>query len=273
MSKQSIDIKDLADRHKYMEGISAGQKLIPSVPVIARLDGRAFHTLLKQAIKPFDSRVVEAMQTTAKILLENFNPVIAYVQSDEITLVWDNLELFDNRIQKILSTTASMAGVIFDRELTKSNYDLNKKIPTFDCRVWQVPNLKIAAENLMWREMDATKNSVSMLASAHFSEKELDGKSTRDRLVMLESKGIIWGNLPHYLKKGSYYRKVEKLLSITETEWELRGVPEIHRPTTPILRNVIDLQEYPPATSISNFADVLFKKEFPELHGEINDEK
>lgn len=272
MVKQSLDSDGLGDKHKALEQISAGQRLIPHVPVIARIDGRAFHTLLRNADKPFDEDVVEAMQTTAKTLLDHFGASIAYTQSDEITLVWDPLDMFDGKIQKIVSTSASMAGVVFYKKMkdvmfseSGANFD-GGAIPAFDCRVWQVPDLETAAENILWREMDATKNSISMLASAHFHHNKLIGISTKERLVMLEAKGIIWGELPSHLKRGSYFRKVKrsKLLS----EEELSKIPEEYRPIDAVQRSIIEMQYYPPATTISNFADVLFRGREPILYGE-----
>jgi hypothetical protein len=35
---------ELADRMKLYETIGAGQRLIPSLPVCIRLDGKAFHS-------------------------------------------------------------------------------------------------------------------------------------------------------------------------------------------------------------------------------------
>jgi len=253
--RESLDFNGLGDKHKKLEQLSAGQKLIPGVPTIARLDGRAFHTFLKNAKKPFDPQVIDAMQETAKALLSEFGAKVAYVQSDEITLVWDKLEVFDGKVQKLLSTTASLASVKFYSCLPNRLADC-VALPTFDCRIWQVSDLDTAAENLLWRELDATKNSVSMMASAYFSESDLVGKSTKDRLTMLENMGIKWADLSHWLKKGSYYKKVEKLMTLTEEE--LAKIPEKYRPTEPVLRSVIELQEYPKASSIINFADVLF---------------
>jgi len=265
-AKQSIDFDGLGEKHKALERISAGQKLIPEVPTIARLDGRAFHTFLRDADKPFDSRVVRAMQETAKELLDKFNAEVAYVQSDEITLVWKSCPIFDGKVQKVLSTTAALASVVFDREIYEETGMRKGPIPTFDCRVWQVPDLETAAENILWREMDATKNSISMMASAHFSEKQLDGISTKKRLIMLEGIDVHWENLPHYLKRGTYYQKVERWKVITDEE--MVEIPEKHRPIAPVLRNVIEMQPYPPATTISNFAGVLFNNETVEFHKE-----
>jgi tRNA(His) 5'-end guanylyltransferase len=273
VNRQSIDFDGLGEKHKALERISAGQRLVPGIPTIARLDGRAFHTFLKNAEKPFDTIVVESMQETTKGLLDSFDAKVAYVQSDEITLVWGKVEMFDGKYQKLISTIASYASVKFYQELknkvevflgtpgfTTTRYlKLSRMIsgtPTFDCRIWQVPNLETAAENILWRELDATKNSVSMLASAHFTEKELDGQGMKDRLNMLEEKGILWGNLPHWLKKGSYYRKVQRLKDLTEEE--LSNITEKYRPTKPVLRSIVALLDIPPATKIANFTEVLF---------------
>ena len=262
MSKHGLNLDSLGEKHKNLEKVFASQRLIPGVPVIARLDGRAFHTLLKGAVKPFDDTVVNAMQQTAKELLDNFDADLAYTQSDEITMIWKDLSMFDCKVQKMVSTLASLASVTFS-----FGY---KKRGTFDCRIWQVPSLDLAAENVMWRELDATKNSVSMLASAHFSDKELHGMHTNERLLMLEGKGIIWGNLPHWLKKGSYYQKQSRFFKLTDEE--MSGIPEKFRPVGEVLRSVIINLNIPPAAKISNLKEVLFEEAEPiEYKGEKED--
>jgi len=55
---------------------------------IIRLDGKAFHTYTKHLDKPFDFGFIDDINETAKYLCENIQGVkLAYVQSDEITLV------------------------------------------------------------------------------------------------------------------------------------------------------------------------------------------
>lgn len=259
MKRQSLNPEGLGEKHKNLEKIFAGQRLIPGVPVIARLDGRAFHTLLKGALKPFDDSVVNAMQQTAKELLDNFDADLVYTQSDEITLVWKDLSMFDCKVQKMVSTLASLASVTFSSEYLRRGM--------FDCRIWQVPSLEIAAENVMWRELDATKNSISMLASAHYSDKELHGKHTNERLTMLDEKGILWGDLPHYLKKGSYYQKQGVFIRLTPEE--LEAIPEKFRPVGEVLRSMIVMLDIPPATRISNFKEVLFDEAEPLEYKEV----
>lgn len=46
-------------------------KLVRRMPVIIRLDGKAFHTFTKAFQRPFDDVLIEAMQETMKYLCEN----------------------------------------------------------------------------------------------------------------------------------------------------------------------------------------------------------
>ena len=82
--------------------------LTKRLPVIIRLDGKAFHTFTKGLKKPFDNILIETMQETAKYLCENIQGCkIAYTQSDEITLLlidYDKIDTqgwFEYNIQKM----------------------------------------------------------------------------------------------------------------------------------------------------------------------------
>lgn len=97
-------------------------RLTRRMPVIVRIDGRAFHTYTRGFRKPFDPVLMEAMQYTMKYLCEEVQGcTVAYTQSDEISLLLvDYKDLssqawFDNEVQKISSITASMATVYFNR--------------------------------------------------------------------------------------------------------------------------------------------------------------
>lgn len=106
---------DLDIRIKNYEKVT-DQKLIRRMPVLIRIDGRAFHTFTKGFNKPFDDILINAMKETTKYLCENVqNCVLGYTQSDEISLLLvdykelDTQPWFDNRIQKIVSNTAALA--------------------------------------------------------------------------------------------------------------------------------------------------------------------
>ena len=60
-------------------------KLMRRMPVIIRIDGKAFHSFTKGMRKPFDDVLITAMQKTTKYLCENIQGcVFGYTQSDEI---------------------------------------------------------------------------------------------------------------------------------------------------------------------------------------------
>lgn len=117
---------DLGDRMKDYYESRSKTRLTRRMPVIIRLDGKAFHTFTKGFKKPFDMIMVKAMQETMKYLCENIQGcVLGYTQSDEITLVlidYQNLNSdawFDYEVQKLCSVSASMATFAFNRAFVK----------------------------------------------------------------------------------------------------------------------------------------------------------
>jgi len=216
-------LKDsLGDRMKnYYEEVSK-TKLTRRMPVIIRLDGKAFHTFTKGFKKPFDDIMVKTMQDTMKYLCENIQGcVLGYTQSDEITLVLvdynklDTAAWFDYEVQKMTSISASMATLAFNKYYTENIADLTedeeefKKYASklnkamFDSRVFNIPKEEVT-NCVLWRQLDAERNSILSVAQAHYSQKAMQGISCKDLVAKLElEKGIIWGNLPTTLKRGS----------------------------------------------------------------------
>lgn len=227
---------NLGDRMKTYENVTRTY-LTRRTPVIIRIDGKAFHSFTRGFKKPFDSVLVEAMQQTMKYLCENIEGcVFGYTQSDEITLVLcDYKKLtsqawFDNNIQKICSISASMATMIFNRffdEITKTYANsvpyygtmypcdeqeriyidnLKKSISKgamFDSRVFNIPKEEVN-NCLLWRQQDATRNSIQAVAQANFPHKHLEGKNCNELQEMLwQEKGINWNDYPIHLKRGS----------------------------------------------------------------------
>lgn len=234
-----MDTSSLAKRMKDYEQVPK-TRLIRKTPVILRIDGKAFHTFTKGFKKPFDEILMQAMQETTKYLCENIQGcVLGYTQSDEITLVlidYKKLEScawFDYEVQKMCSIAASMATMAFNNafsELYHKNLfeDLNvstedtyydnlfKKVgkAMFDARCFNLPKEEVT-NNLYWRQLDASRNSVQMVGQANFPHKELQNKSCNQIQDMLfTQKGINWNDLPTYQKRGSccikeYYQSEE----------------------------------------------------------------
>jgi len=211
--------KTLGERMKEYEAIT-DTKLINKLPVIIRLDGRAFHSFTRGFQKPFDDTLNDIMGNTMLFLCENIsNCIFGYTQSDEITLVLYNPNIdsepwFDNRLEKIVSLSASLATLAFNKYLIeKENIDERKLWKaTFDARAFNVPVFEVV-NNIIWRQQDATKNSINSVAQANFSHKELQGKNCSEMQDMLMlQKGINWNDTPTKYKRGMSC--IRKLLDI-----------------------------------------------------------
>ncbi len=110
----------LGERMKRYENVPK-VSLVRRMPVIIRLDGKAFHTFTRGFVKPFDTLLMQTMNDTMKYLCENIQGcVMAYTQSDEITLVLIDYQTltsdawFDNNVEKMCSIAASMATLAFN---------------------------------------------------------------------------------------------------------------------------------------------------------------
>lgn len=221
-------------RMKKYEFVSRNY-LTTRTPVIIRIDGKAFHTFTRGFKRPFDDVLSRAMQETMKYLCENIQGcVLGYTQSDEITLVLvdyktiDTSAWFDYNIQKCASIAASMATLAFNEAFRRLSYlleaetieeerytetlkDAAARGAMFDARVFNIPKEEVC-NNLLWRQNDATRNSVQMVGRAYFSHKQLDRKSTSQiqDMLMLE-KGVNWNDCPTKYKRGSCcIRKVDE---------------------------------------------------------------
>lgn len=263
----SIDFDSLGDFCKSFERSSTDRHAYHGGVLLTRLDGRAFHSLAKHLNRPFDTNFSESMVNCTRSLVKEFHADVGYTQSDEISLAWtlkkpESQWPFGGRFQKLESILAAHCSVVFDRQMKDSLIGVSTnrtKVETFDCRSWQVPSYSTAGKVFLWRQWDAERNSVNMLASHHFSPKELHGVSTKTRLEMLISKGINYGDLPCWARRGTFIIPklevspftLEELASIPE-EWRL-GVEEPVRRVFPA--------SYPALRSIEKPELILFSSE------------
>lgn len=259
MKREEFDA--MGDRHKAFEVREAGRRLMPGLPVVVRLDGKAFHTFCRGLKKPYDERLSIAMRETTKVLVGETHAAIGYTQSDEITLVFPNLDvnkpmMYDGKVQKLCSLLAALASAKFNREIQERIPEKAHLLPVFDARVFSYPNLDLAAENLLWRESDATRNSLTMAASAYYSPKQLHKVGRAQQHDMLHEKGINWNDYPAFFKRGTYIRRQSILKELTAEE--LARIPEKHRPLGPVVRSVMAELDMPPTTRISNLKEALF---------------
>jgi tRNA(His) 5'-end guanylyltransferase len=240
---------NLDDRMKRYE-LSFNQHLIHRCPAICRVDGRAFHTFTRAFQKPFDGLFSSFMLKTAMHLCETISTArMAYAQSDEISVLlvdytrFETDQFFDGRVQKLASVIASEATNAFNEALWRV---VNHPVPafaeiaehlqgqlfraTFDARLFSVPE-RDAVNYFLWRQQDAVRNSIQALGQAHFSHKELQGKTCQDIQQMLIEKSkqqgddpfVTWESQPESFKYGSVVYRTSS--EPTEPNWTHMPAP------------------------------------------------
>lgn len=191
------------------------QLLVPCTPVLARVDGRAFHTFCRGLARPYDVEFHACMWAAALALCKDISGCkLAYVQSDEINLLVTDYESigtqshFDYETPKLCSTAAATASVAFLAEFYKRFPDRavrmlqsGRGLPTFDARFYNVPREDVT-NIFLWRQRDAERNSLSMQAQAFYSTSELHGQGKSAKHDLLHAKGVNWNNLPTPQKRG-----------------------------------------------------------------------
>lgn len=288
INKNRADV--LGDRMKSYESITTKTTLIPNMPVYARIDGRAFHRLTKGLNKPNDIVFSTIMQTICQGLVTETGAILGYVQSDEISLGWEDFTKapFEGKLFKLESVLASMASALFyeaimvftmrasenllseDKinSLTLLMNKLMKNPVCFDCRVFNVPNMDELANAFVWREQDAIRNSIQSYGQANFSHNQLQGKSCREIKNMLKTeKGIVWDELDRVLQRGLYIQKELYEEQISDEIWE--RIPDKKKPESrTVTRSKVSYLDLPLMQACQNKVGAYFYKEKPLIYAE-----
>lgn len=214
MSRAS-DTKSLGDRMKEYED-AYRTKLPRRMPVIIRLDGKAFHTWTKGLDLPFDDTFMSMMAVTMKYVVDNIQgAVFAYSQSDEMSILLRNYDSlttdpwYDNNIQKIVSVAASLATAKFN-QLGHEFLD-NPKLAHFDARAFLLPKEEVV-NYFVWRQQDATRNSIRAVAHHYLGHSAILGKNNNEVQDMLMNLDIPvnWNDFAIHKKRGYCYNSLSK---------------------------------------------------------------
>lgn len=173
---------------------------------ILRADGKSFHTYTRQCDKPHDQRLSDAMDSAALALCrEAQGSMLGYVQSDEISVLLTDFATittdawFDGNVQKIVSVAASIVTQAFN----DFAFEYFRGPGHFDCRAFTIPDPVEVENYFIWRQQDATRNSIQSLAQSHFSQKQLHGLNVNElQELLFREKGINWDALPAAQKRG-----------------------------------------------------------------------
>lgn len=239
----------LEDKCKYYQSLS-DYRLMPGCYVLVHLDGRGFSKLIKNKFnKPFDKRFIDIMNEVAAYLCANvMNCKLAYVQSDEITLVLNDMQnpksdsFFGYRINKMQSIMASMAASKFNMLMLSNKFtntlkcnvttdDIfnemkNMKLAEFDCKVWNVLSFNDVYAWILFRNIDCVRNSKQMAAQTFISHKNLMGKNTDEQIELLKKlHNIDWNDFDNGMKYGraivkeTYTKTLEDGNTCLRTRW------------------------------------------------------
>lgn len=231
----------LGDRMKEYYENRAKTYLSRRTPVIIRIDGKAFHTFTRKFKRPFDPVFMKSMEETTLDLCDNImGCVFGYTQSDEITLILvdykkiDSGAWFDYAVQKLCSVSASLATMFFNKRFAENanayinenahkvgkqdvfglvSYEVEERISAyqkamrmgacFDSRCFNVP-LEEVTNCVLWRQQDATRNSILMVGQSVFSQKELMNKSCSNiQDMLMEKYNMNWNDYPINQKRGT----------------------------------------------------------------------
>lgn len=232
-----MKFNSLKEKYNYYRNLT-DYKLIPNSYVMVMLDGRSFSKKIKKRFeRPFSSQFIDMMNNTAKYLCEKVGGCkIAYVQSDEITLILKDTEeqdpFFGNRLCKLQSIIASMATSKFNqlvllndiKDIPCSKEDIvdiieNNTLYEFDCKAWNVPTLNDAFASILYRQNDCIRNSKEAAAQFYFTQKQLHGKTTDEQIEMVKTiKGVDW--YTKYTNGEKYGRLIMKYTIDLEKEGE-----------------------------------------------------
>jgi tRNA(His) guanylyltransferase len=208
----------LGDRMKAHE--FACRPVFPRrIPIVIRVDGRAFHTLTRRCDRPFDRHFMRAMDKVGLGLCAEIQGAkLAYIQSDEVSVLvhgYDTIQTepwFGNDVQKIVSVSASVATQVFLTEWEAGGAH-------FDARAFLMPEDEVC-NYFIWRQQDAVRNSINMVGQSYFSQAQMHGKSGDEVQEMLhQATGVNWGAMPARLKRGRC--AVRSLVSAWEIDDEI----------------------------------------------------
>lgn len=182
--------------------------VLPSMFMVARLDGRSFTRLTKEVCQfeaPFDERFRNLMVSTSKSLMTcGFRVLYAYTESDEISLLFDpDEQLFGRKLRKYNSTLAGEASAQFSLKLGRP--------ACFDCRISQLPTAELVGDYFRWRNEDAARNALNSWCywtlrkdgqTQQQATKRLLGLAVSQKNELLFQYGINFNNLPSWQKRG-----------------------------------------------------------------------
>lgn len=225
---------------------------------IIRLDGRSFHTYTRGLTQPFDADFHgDLVEATRMLCYEVQGCKLAYVQSDEVSLVitdYDALTTepwFGGVVQKIASVSAALLSSFFNH-LRWVNERSSSGVGVFDARVFTIPQYVEVINYLIWRQGDASRNSVSSLATHVLGHSRTQNLKTEQLKELLLTEGTNWHDWNLRFKSGTM---LYPELHVSDVTWTDKRTNEEHTTTGVVRRQWLDK----PAPNFMNWRGELMK--------------
>lgn len=205
-------------RFEYVKTFEEPDPLLRNCWIVARIDGRKFHTFTKAHgfERPNDLRGLRLMNRCAKQVMRDLGDiVIAIGHSDEYSFVLKrDCTLWQRRGSKIITTIVSAfaANYVFYWSHHFPGVKLQYP-PSFDGRIVLYPTDENVKDYLAWRQADCHINNlyntcfwalVKAGMSEQDAEKALSGTLSKDKNELLFSRfGVNYTTLPAVFRKAS----------------------------------------------------------------------
>lgn len=252
----------LGDRIKAFERSETDRRAQPGQVAVVRIDGMGFSRFTRSMMKPYDPALGGLMIETSRYLVGRLGAHLAFTQSDEISLIFLDRgpRPFDGRLHKLATAAAAIATSFFVQKGLHHWPDLCRRSPpAFDGRAFCVPSRDDAVAVLVWRELDASRNSMSMAGRSHFPQRALQGVSRSEVRLMLSQASVAYDELSVHFRRGCYVAR--RPLASMLTEAELSRIPPTRRPQGAIVRQPVVVLDTPPIGQLLNPAAFLFDGE------------
>jgi tRNA(His) 5'-end guanylyltransferase len=194
------------------------RSVLPTMFMVARIDGRNFTRLTKEVHKfeaPYDVRFRDMMiETTAHLMNSGFKTIYGYTQSDEISLLFHPaITTFDRKVRKYNSILAGEASARFSLLLQDH--------ACFDSRISELPNVDLVVDYFRWRNEDAHRNALNAHCywllrkegqTVQQATKALEKLSVAQKNELLWQRGINFNDLPLWQRRGMglYWESYQK---------------------------------------------------------------
>jgi hypothetical protein len=162
---------------------------------VLKVSGRAFGPLLKNADKPFDARVIKAMDTAAMRLCHRVTgAVFAFVEHDTITVLAADLKAAHDQwcggdVQVMASLAASIVSAEFARNYPAGEDDM---LATFHACVFPMFDADEVARYFQWRQRNLMSASIQMAAAALLGKEGTNNLDLDSCLERMEDRGVVY---------------------------------------------------------------------------------